>query len=81
MFKEDIIYKVYCMLEKREIQPTGEFDKAGRWWAKNKDLINVRCPSHKWRYSQMTACRTLKYVEKVYDKFECKTIEELITKV
>lgn len=71
----DIVYK---MLQNREIHPSGKFDSNGRWYAKNDNLINVRSPSRRWPYSQMVACRTKKYVQKVYDKFKPKDIQQLI---
>jgi hypothetical protein len=78
---DEMIKKVYDMLKNREIHPSGEFDKGGRWYAKNSDLINVRSPSRAWPYSQMLACRTLKYVKKVYDKYKPKNLKELISLV
>ena len=75
------IKTVYEMLKDREINPTGEFDSAGRWYAANDDLINVRTPSRSWPYSQMIACRTRKYVKKVAEKFNCETVEDLIAHV
>lgn len=72
------IKEVYFMLKERIIHPAGQFDKGGRWWAEHDDLISTREPSRAWPYSQMTACRTLKYVKAVAEKFKPTTKEELI---
>jgi hypothetical protein len=80
MNQEDI-KKVYEMLKSRTIHPRGSFDDAGRWYANNDDLINVRAPSRAFPYSQMNACRTLKYVKAVAEKFSCETVEELKLRV
>ena len=76
MEKEEIA-EVYKALKDRVIHPAGDFDKAGRWYAEHSELISVRSPSRSWPYSQMMACRTLKYVNAVADKFECKSKTEL----
>ena len=75
--QKEIITTVYTMLKEREIHPSGTFDKAGRFYAEHDDLISVRTPSRAYPYSHMTACRTRKYVKKVCEKFECKTVAEL----
>lgn len=75
--KEEI-KEVYLALKNREINPTGKFDKAGRWYAEHGDLINVRAPSRSWPYSQMQACRTLKYVKAVAEHFDVQTKAELL---
>ena len=72
------IKEVYFMLKERVIHPAGNFDKGGRWWAEHDDLISVRTPSRSFPFSQMTACRTLKYVKAVAEKFKPATKEELI---
>jgi hypothetical protein len=74
---QNIINIVYNELQNRNLHPTGEFDKKGRWYAANDDLINVRSPSAAWPYSQMTACRSKKYVKKVAEKYGCETLEQL----
>ena len=78
--KQDIteaIKTIYRELRDRHINPSGEFDKQGRWYADNSDLINVRTPSRAWPYSEMVACRTKKYVTAVAEKFNCKTVDDL----
>ncbi len=72
-----MITVVYCELKERIIHPTGKFDNGGRWYAENSDLISCRTPSRAWPYSQMSACRTKKYVKAVQEQFNCKTIDEL----
>lgn len=59
---------VYELLKSREINPSGTFGKQGRWYAHRPHLINVRRPSASYPYSEMTACRTLKYVNAVLDE-------------
>ena len=75
------IKAVHRLLRDRQINPTGEFDKAGRWHTGNDDLISVRSPSRRFPYSEMNACRTLKYCRAVAEKFGCKTENELRQKV
>lgn len=78
MLSQEILKEVYQLLQDREIHPSGRFDNGGRFYAVHVDLINVRSPSRKWPFSHMTACRTLKYVKAVNEKFKPKTKEELI---
>ena len=68
---------VFHQLQNREFNPSGGFDKAGRWWAEHDHLINVRSPSRAFPYSHMVACRTLKYVKAVCVEFHCTTITAL----
>lgn len=76
-----MINEIYQELKERMIHPTGTFDKGGRWYAENSDLINVRSPSRSYPYSEMTACRTKKYVKAVFEKISCKKVEDLRTAV
>ena len=78
MSNDDYIKEVYQMLKNRDIHPSGEFDKAGRWSSDNSDLINVRTPSRAYPYSEMTACRTLKYTKAVAIKFNCTNKSQLL---
>lgn len=73
-----IIREVYEMLKNREVHPRGTLDSKKRFIADNDDLINVRAPSAAWPFSHMIACRTLKYVKKVAEKYDCVTKEELL---
>lgn len=78
MLDNEILTQVFKLLQEREIHPSGTFDNGGRFYATHSDLINVRYPSRKWPYSHMTACRTLKYVKAINEKFNPKTKDELI---
>lgn len=64
----ELCKSIYQLLKDREINPSGTFDKSGRFYADNSDLINVRRPSFKWPYSEMIGCRTMKYVKALRDK-------------
>ena len=77
MKQAQIIASVYDDLKGRSLHPAGRFDKGGRWYAENSDLISVRSPSHAWPFSEMKACRTRKYVKAVCEKFNCKTEKAL----
>ena len=79
--RKEAIQEVYQQLKSREIHPSGEFDSGGRRYSANQDLISVRTPSRAWPYSEMNACRTKKYVGKVWEKFECKTQAELTANI
>lgn len=74
--REDV-KKVWRMLKDRELHPCGEFDKAGRFYLRDSELVNVRRPSAKYPYSQMHAGRTSKFVTSIADKYKCQTFEEL----
>lgn len=73
--------QIYRELQNREIHPSGHFGGGGRWYADNDDLISCRAPSRAWPYSQMIACRTLKYVKKVCAKYNCTTLDELRARI
>ena len=75
------VQRVFEMLRDREINPCGEFDNAGRFYAEHSDLISVRSPSRRWPYSHMVACRTKKYVLAVAKEFDCQTVSELLNHV
>jgi hypothetical protein len=77
----DIAKKVHQMLKDREINPSGEFDKQGRFYATHQELLSCRQPSKAWPYSQMQAARTFDYVCAVIKKFNCKTIKEVLAHV
>ena len=72
------INEVYYLLKTRQINPSGYFDRAGRFWLDHTDIISVREPSRSWPYSQMHHGRTLKYVKAVAKKFECGDNFELL---
>jgi hypothetical protein len=75
---DEIINEVYKMLKDRQIHPRGSFDKHGRFFLENSDLVNVREPSRSHPYSQMSAGRTKKYVKAVAAKYSPKNKHELI---
>jgi hypothetical protein len=75
------IINVYNDLKNRVINPSGSFDKAGRFFLEHGDLVNVREPSRSYPYSQMSAGRSLKYVKKVAEKFGCENDEEKLRKL
>ena len=79
--KTEIINTIYQELKNRKINPSGKFDKGGRFYLDNNDLVNVRTPSRAYPYSEMLAGRTKKYVKAVCEKYNCSTIEELRAKV
>ncbi|AKI27688.1 hypothetical protein [Moraxella phage Mcat17] len=76
---KDELKQVYVMLKERQLHPRGEFDKAGRFYLDDADLVDVRPPSTKYPYSQMSAGRTAKFVKAMAEKYKVQTIEELIS--
>jgi hypothetical protein len=70
------IKSVYFDLKERKLHPTGEFDKAGRFYLEH-NLTNVRSPSRAYPYSQMVAGRTLKYVKALVTHYNIQSEEEL----
>lgn len=75
---KEILKEVYVMLKNRELHPRGEFDKRGRFYLEDDELVNVRSPSVTYPYSQMLAGRTSKFVKAMADKYNCQTKEELV---
>lgn len=73
------IREVYNMLQNRMIHPKGSFDKSGRFFIEERDLIDVRSPSRAYPYSEMNAGRSLKFVKKIAKRYGVDTKEELIT--
>lgn len=68
---------VYLKLKNRELHPRGSFDRAGRFWLDDSELVDCRLPSSKYPYSQMSAGRTAKFVKKIADKYKCSSLAEL----
>ena len=56
----------YDKLKNRDEHPAGRFDSAGRFYASNANLINVRQPSRAFPFSEMAACRTKKYAKNCF---------------
>ena len=71
--------KVYEMLKNRELHPEGEFDKAGRFYLEDYELVDVRAPSAKYPFSQMNAGRTSKFVKAMAEKYKVQTLDQLIS--
>jgi hypothetical protein len=67
-------------LKERELHPRGEFDKAGRFYLADSELVDCRAPSAKYPYSQMQAGRTAKYVKRMNEKYRPQTIEAFLTR-
>ena len=78
---KEIINTIYQELKNRMIHPTGKFDNGGRWHAEHSDYISCRSPSRAWPFSEMTACRTKKYVKAIFEGLNCQTVESLRTSV
>ena len=78
LVSNDNMKDVFKMLKNRELHPKGYFDKQGRFYLEDKELVDVRAPSVKYPYSQMVAGRTSKFVKKIAEKYRCKNKNELI---
>ncbi len=73
---EDEKRKLYLAVEEyfgrkhRMFNPTGTFDKAGRWYpdeSERRDCCRqVRSPSRRFPYSLMVHCRTIKHVANLF---------------
>lgn len=70
---------VYVMLKDRQLHPAGEFDKMGRFYLEDDELVDVRAPSAKYPFSQMNAGRTSKFVKAMSEKYKPQTIDQLIS--
>ncbi|PMM06842.1 hypothetical protein BCT63_05790 [Vibrio kanaloae] len=79
--QKNIVNTVFQELKDRDLNPSGEFDNQGRWYADNRHLINCRTPSRSFPYSEMQACRAKKYVAKVLEFYGCKSAKTLRKKV
>ena len=75
--KEEI-KEVFVMLKNRELHPRGHFDKQGRFYIEDQELIDCRTPSVKYPYSQMNAGRTSKFVKAMAEKYKVNNKAELI---
>lgn len=73
-----IVNKVYEMLKDSEVYPSGYFEKANKFYADNSHLISCRAPSRAFPYSELNACRTKKYVAKVLQYYNCKSVKTLL---
>lgn len=75
---KDDLKAVYIMLKDRLLHPAGEFDKMGRFYLEDYELVDVRSPSSKYPFSQMNAGRTSKFVAAIADKYKVQNRDELI---
>lgn len=76
----DVYKEVYVMLKDRALHPTGSFDKAGRFYLKDSELVDCRRPSAKYPYTQMNAARTASFVKAISRKYACSSKEELLSR-
>jgi len=74
------IKEVFTMLKNRELHPRGEFDEKGRFFLEDSHLVDVREPSKRYPYSQMTAGRTMKFVKAVITEYKINDKEDLISR-
>lgn len=74
--KEDI-KQVFIALKERKENPRGTFDSQGRFYLRDRELVNVREPSAKYPYSEMNAGRTAVFVKALAEKYKCQNLEEL----
>lgn|GEM_PF-1680279 len=72
------IKTVYTLLKDRKLHPKGMFDKMGRFYLEDSELVDVRAPSTKYPYTQMNAARTSKFIVAMADKYNVNYLEELI---
>lgn len=73
----DEMKEVYLQLKDRHKNPRGSFDKAGRFYLIDIELVDVRNPSSKYPYTQMDAGRTAKFVKSLAEKYKCQSKDEL----
>lgn len=77
--REDI-KEVYLMIRYGELFIDGSYDRAGRFWVKDGELLGKSDnPSTKYRYKMHDAAMTSYFVKAVADKYNCKTKEDLIS--
>ncbi|EHR0227836.1 hypothetical protein KS670_003396 [Vibrio parahaemolyticus] len=76
--QKNIVNKVYEMLQDSEVYPSGSFETANKFYADNSHLISCRAPSRAFPYSELNACRTKKYVAKVLQYYNCKSVKTLL---
>lgn len=75
---KDDLKEVYLMLKERKLHPVGEFDKRGRFYLEDDELVDVRPPSAAHPYSQMSAGRTSKFVKAMAEKYKVQSKDELL---
>ena len=75
---KDDLKAVYVMLKERQLHPKGWFDKQGRFYLNDSELVSVRDPSVKYPYTQMNAGRTSKFVKLMAEKYKPQSRNDLI---
>lgn len=75
---KDELKQVYVWLKERILHPTGIFDKGGRFYLEDDELVDVRSPSAKYPYSQMSAGRTSKFVKAMAEKYKPTSLKEFL---
>lgn len=75
---KDDLKAVYQLLKDRKIHPKGIFDKMGRFYLEDDELVDVRSPSAKYPFSQMNAGRTAKFVKAIAEKYKVQSKDELL---
>jgi len=78
--QSEAVSAVFHLLKTRAINPSGTFDRAGRWYpiAANSDLVDhLRAPSRAWPYSLMAGCRTRKFVAAIAARSGVETVAGL----
>ncbi len=79
MNDKEMINAAYQQLKNRTINPGGEFDNAGRFYATHAKLFDsVREPSRAYPYSQMQAARAKKNVKRLYEHFNPAELSDLL---
>ena len=55
-----------CLYKRRLLNPSGRFDRAGRWYPSDDECCAccapIRVPSGKWPYSMLHHCRSVNHV-------------------
>lgn len=74
----DELKQIYLWLKDRKLHPKGEFDRAKRFYLKDRELVDVRPPSAKHPFSQMQAGRTSKFVNAMADKYKPQTLQAML---
>lgn len=75
---KDELKEVYALLKDRKLHPKGTFDSRGCFWLEDDELVDVRQPSPRYPYSQMTAGRTSKFVKAMAEKYKPATLQEFL---
>ena len=78
IISKEALKEVYTLLKERKIHPVGIFDKRGRFYLEDDELVDARSPSAAYPYSQMNAGRTSKFVKAMAEKYKVQSKEELL---